>query len=476
MRTHRKKASRERGSALLCTLVLVVSCAALGAAMIRKNVAVKVEYDARWNSAQRLYLARAGIASALIDLRQGNSGALGSAGAPVSYGDGAYYVETTTNADGTISLTSHGRFAGEWRTVRGIVRDVAVPVFDHAMYAGNSSGDPNYRMTFAGNGAQADTINGDIYSGGGITVGGQAVVNGSLRASGMIAGASGTSGITQPGPDLSAMHYETNHDVNVAAEFAPITTRTANALGGSAYQVPQSNRAHIFRKNPTDRATACNGTTKDDYFLEDPYQPRSTSSTVSAAAATVIQLNDPAVGSPNSGNRLTYYVDGNLWVHSVPCYSFTIKHSDPDGVQVTFVVKGNIYYSDNIIRRNDAKDAFAFIALKDPAVPDSGNIYFGDASFGTLERMDAFMYAENNFHDVNLNAGGSSRVIVNGTMSAGNQIAIQRDYGSSHTRLELNFDSRLKTGALNLPNLPALLGNGGGGADFRLASMIAIGR
>ena len=39
-------------------------------------------------------------------------------------------------------------------------------------------------------------------------------------------------------------------------------------------------------------------------------------------------------------------------------------------------------------------------------------------------------------------------------MSAGNQVAIQRDYGSSHTRLALNFDSRIADGTLVLPGLP----------------------
>jgi hypothetical protein len=55
------------------------------------------------------------------------------------------------------------------------------------------------------------------------------------------------------------------------------------------------------------------------------------------------------------------------------------------------------------------------IAIKDLGVRDSGNIYFGDPSFGTLERMDAFMYAENNFLDTNLSATGSARVTVTAT-------------------------------------------------------------
>jgi len=96
----------------------------------------------------------------------------------------------------------------------------------------------------------------------------------------------------------------------------------------------------------------------------------------------------------------------------------------------------------------------AFIAIVDPAEPDSGNIYFGDPLFGTLEQMDAFMYAERDFHDQNLPAAGSQTVTVNGIMSAGNQIAIDRETQSARSRLILNFDDRIKRGAVQLPGIP----------------------
>ena len=85
------------------------------------------------------------------------------------------------------------------------------------------------------------------------------------------------------------------------------------------------------------------------------------------------------------------------------------------------------------------------------------------------------MYAENNFADVNLNSNGSSHITVNGTMSAGNQISINRDFGSSHTRMDLNFDNRLATGALTLPGVPTLLG-GRNAHDYRVASLISHGQ
>jgi hypothetical protein len=460
----------QRGSALLCTLVLVVSCAALAAAMIRKNIATKLEYDARWASAQRLYLARAGISNAFLRIRAGTSAVLGSAASPLACGDGAYYVESVKNADDSYTLTAHGRFGGSWASVRSVARDVAVPVFDHALYAGNSSQDPNYTLTFGGTGTQADQVAGDVYSGGNLTVAGDAHATGTLRASGTITGGTGTTGIVQPGPTLADQLYETNNGCDVAAQFASVTVKTYNALGGDAYQVPATNLAHIFRKNPTDRMTEYQGTAKNDYFLEDPYQTMSTSQIPDAAHSSPIALSSGAT----SGNKIVYYIDGNMWVHNRNIMSFKLTHPDSTGVQVTFVVRGNVYISDNIIRENPALDGVAIIALKDSAVEDSGNIYFGDTSYGTLEQMDAFMYAENNFLDTNLSASGSSHITVNGTMSAGNQIRIQRDYGGSHTRMDLNFDDRVENDTITLPGMPPLLG-GHNKHDWRLASMIAIG-
>jgi hypothetical protein len=130
---------------------------------------------------------------------------------------------------------------------------------------------------------------------------------------------------------------------------------------------------------------------------------------------------------------------------------------------------------DNILYQNPATDGVAIIAMKDPNVSDSGNIYFGDSVFGTLEEMDAFMYAENNFVDTNLNSSGSAHITVKGTMSAGNQININRDYGGSHTRLDLTFDPRVKDGTLALPELPALLG-GTQAHQYVIATQWAIGQ
>ena len=130
------------------------------------------------------------------------------------------------------------------------------------------------------------------------------------------------------------------------------------------------------------------------------------------------------------------------------------------------MVKGNIVFSDNLFYQNEATDGVVFMAMEDENVPDSGNIYFGDPRGGTIETMYGFMYAENDFVDMNLSASGSKNVIVNGNMTAGNHVSLNRNYMKNgveqHSRLEVNFDDRISSGALTLPSLPSWAGSAAG--------------
>ena len=57
-------------------------------------------------------------------------------------------------------------------------------------------------------------------------------------------------------------------------------------------------------------------------------------------------------------------------------------------------------------------------------------------------------------------------------MSAGNQVAIRRDFtladgSTSHSKLDVTWDDRISTGALEMPGLPPWLG--GDGSNFSVA-------
>jgi hypothetical protein len=451
----------DSGSALYMSLLCLLAVAGISAALVTSAVASKKENDSSVKRTKALYVAQAGVGQALVQLRAGAPVSMGTAGAPSDFAGGHFWGNVVDNHDNTYTVTSYGHDGQARRGIQAVITRSGGGIYQNAMFAGNSSGDPNYHMGFGGFGAQADAVTGDIYSGGGLAFVGTSTILGTPRAHGSITvqpgtilpGPDGTSpapqtNVTEPIPDIAGMNYPVNNDVNVANEFAAHSTYQNNAsYGGRAWQLPQSNPAHIFRKNPTDRAAITGTTVKEDYFLEDPYQTFHSDPNSNGTDAPLIVL------SPG-GNNKVYYIDGNLWIDNLSTMSFMIQSAGAGGTQITFVVKGNLYISDNIFMQNPANDGVAFIAIKDSAVHDSGNVYFGDPTFGTLEEMHAFIYAENNFYDNNLSATGSARVRLVGNMTAGNQVNINRDVGHQHSKLTVNFDDRIANGSLTLPGLP----------------------
>ena len=458
-----------RGGALIVALIAVAVLSTLAVSALTLNMAVSREVEADRNEARALHLAEAGLNEAVAMLtttlttKAAPATSLGTETAPNSMKSGQYWADVTDNGDGTFTITATGSVNGRTRRAQAIVRQVGGGVFDNAVFSGNSSGDPNYVMKVGGTGGQADQILGNIYSGGDVEITGDGNVTGKIQAFGTISGGTGDEGVTQPIMDVSSMNYETTADYDVAALFSAATWEDYSP-GGSAWQLPEGNPAHIFRKNPDDRASENSRWTTDDYYMEDPY--------------TVVR-NDPNQDgtdawqvsfSGDSGQDKVYFIDGNLWIHSSPTYSYGLVNDNGEPVRITIVVRGNITISDNIFYGDPTRDALMLMALKDPLQPDSGNIYFGDPSGGTLEYMDAFMYAENDFVDYNLSASGSKNVVLNGNMTAGNQVNIDRDVTNSdgtvsHSQLIVQFDDRIASGSLTLPGLPSWIGATG---DFQV--------
>jgi len=448
-----------RGATLLLALIAVLVLSGLAGSMVMFSGAVQHENESTSQSTRALYVAEAGLSRGIASVRAGAPAGDG----PVDFAGGQYTYTVVPSADGTtVTITSSARVGTEARATEAIMVNEGEGAFTSALFAGNSSSDPLYDMKFGGKKLQADDVTGNVYSGGNILISGDAKLHGAVRAAGNISGlaSGGETGASLPIPDIGGMNYASNNDYNVKSLFATATKKSNTSLGGSAWQVPESNPAHIFRKNPDDRTANTSTTTKDDYFLEDPYENVNTSSTVDAAHATHVTLSGHDSNPGSNGSHKVYYIDGNLWIHNLNLYSFVLYNSGSDQIEVTFVVKGNIYISDNILYQGIRPDGLAMIAIKDSGVTDSGNIYFGDPTFGTLERMDSFMYAENNFIDNNLSATGSAKVTVNGNMTAGNQVKINRDFGTQHSKLTVNFDNRLQTGTIDLPGLPAQSGGG----------------
>lgn len=474
MKIRRMRSRRmRRGTALLITIIATMVLAGMSAMMIAVSGGLERENQATTHKLRALYAAEAGLAEGIASCRAGNIADIGAANAPLTFGQDGYWSTMVDNGDNTVTVTAFGTAEGQICGVEAIMVAADDGPFTSALFAGNSSDDALYDMPFGGRGGQADRINGNVYSGGNIVVKDGAQITGNVRAKGALSGISGESGVGAPIPDIAGMQYESNHDVNVADEFATSVYKNHAGLGGRAWQLPEDNPAHIFRKNPNDRTAQTNSTSGNDYFLEDPYETPQPGGQITAASGTHITITGiPGKPGPN-GNDLVYYIDGNLWIHNKKLYTFTMFNTGPEGVRVTFVVKGNIYFADNLFYHHEKKDGVAFIAIKDSTVTDSGNIYFGDPSAGTFKYMDAFMYAENNFYDNNMSGPNSGQVAVLGNMTAGNQVLINRDFGNHHSKLSVDFDERLVERELQLPGIPR---NSSVGADWSVGSWRPVAR
>jgi hypothetical protein len=475
-------------------LVTASALTGLMGAILATGVASRREATSAIERTRALYAAESGVCDALARLSAGlPCASIGAKGARISFAGGGYYARVEGNADGTWTVTSVGESGLARRAVRALVGSRGGGVYRSAVFAGNSSGDPTYTLAFGGTAKQADAITGDVYSGNQVAITGDAKAGGDVRAAGEITNASsstiaGKRVATEPAPDLASAIDDSARSVDVAQSFKRAKYASAPA-GGWAWQLPAADPAHIFRLNPSDRKALWSATAKNDYFLEDPYNALHADRGSDGRDATLVSLTNPeANGSaenvhakPGSaasmqggidGNDTVYSIDGNLWIDNLSTPSFTIEHPQQAGVRLTFVVRGNIYVGDNIYLANKDVDGIAFIAMKDPSVADSGNIYFGDPTSGTLRHVDAFMYAENDFYDDVADAARSAHVTVNGNVTAGNHVVIQRDPGGQHAKLTVDFDDRLARGALELPGLSH---DCGARASYRVTAWHEVG-
>jgi hypothetical protein len=475
----------QRGSAILLTLALIVMFAGIGLMILNRAATDthlafnQVRYD------QAFWLADAGAERAIAKL---TDSAEWRAGYPKSaLGDGFYTVSVADSTADTslgdrvrvISLGQRGDAAGGVEVIMGPAGHH--PLYDHAIYAGNyweheskpDSADYVDTMRFSGTGSTGDIINGDVFFNGNIKTTGDAAINGSADAGGDYTGNAPTAGSTtnntylEP-PNLQAMNYETTADFKVGS------SSPWDASGRLAAADPR----HIFVKNfrtdlkPPGVSGSSYTFSNTNYFWGDPWEGTG--------------LANVSVSS--AGNDKTYFVDGNLWIEPDGTTSKLVK-SPPAGTHVTVIVKGNIYFADDLNYNLPQVDGLAFVAMTDGESYDdqdndcqfdagetilhddgdglyegpregSGNVCFGDPNGGPLGHVHAFLYADNDFKDYVLDPSGSPlNFEITGTMSAGNDLDIRRDFDGGHSQMKVNHDTRIRDGLLSLPGLPT-----GGGA------------
>jgi hypothetical protein len=237
-----------------------------------------------------------------------------------------------------------------------------------------------------------------------------------------------------------------------------------------------SDGAQIYKRSYTP-ITDDVGNRVDDYFLEDPTDPTFNSN----PSAYRIAQNDSSrtctmlINVRPEHNMKLYFIDGNLYMHSPRAYSMRFREP---GTRITIVARGNITISDEFYYNadypvnlqyadmdstvvNNPQDALCLIAIKNPnCTNNSGNIFIGDEQFGTGGSIHAMLYAENDFVDNNLNTVDQQFISVFGNMSAGNQVALNRQTGGGYyrTRLDVTLDNRIRDGEIIVPGLPHPVG------------------
>ena len=568
MKTSRKS---ERGSALLLSIVLSFIVISIAGAYLGLTVMRTKELERTVSGTQALYVAEAAAASFIFRLNSTGSAAKPSLsaaenitiGKDLPFLGGGYTVTPSNYGDGSGKfwlLEVEGKAGSQSRRLEVILSKDPGGVFWNAIFAGNASGSDDYSLGFSSGGTNRDIIKGDVYSGGKVTQSGGAQIlpsSGTGSAQVMYASddkdgydnAGATQSATppnfvhgsQPNLDIAAMNYDakakaskdmldgiTNTDYD--ASFVNVTasldkngkvgnvqnTAGDQGLGQATQIVDQSDPAHLFRMNPTDGAServktyGQANTAKNDYFIEDATRPAANGS---AQGNWVGSDGGMRLNVQPNGNNKAYYFDGNLWASNSPAFTFQFENNTGADMKMTWIVKGNVYLTDNLLYDTNApnkNDALAIIAIEDPAYPNynpedfipggkgyddsrtsdttrgkikemyessktaaekysalgeyardynklygSGNVFFGDPGGGTTERFESFLYAQNNFYDHNLGGSGTNLTNIYGNMTAGNQIQIQRKTdGDIYKPMLLTFDERIRTGKVSLPGLP----------------------
>lgn len=353
---------------------------------------------------------------------------------------------------------------------------------------------------------------GNVYIGDDFKLQGDSKVanNSTLRADGTVTDESTAVDITAQNLTIADQNTTKNPGLdnpiipNYAADPNVVNIRpgdfkaSANIEGSTAFlfgvkaDIPSSGAAnykhkgaptHIFRMDSND-TNVKDTTQRHDFFIEDVF---AASSGLGFKAGSGTDLDQEpnydgkggkVIQVQPSGNRKTYLIDGNAWLHNSGTFSFILADqpvdsagkptSDPlkkDGTQITIVAQGDIFISDNFLYENIQKDAIAFIAIKrkedypdefgvpsgNQASESSGKIQFGDLKFGTTFRFSGFMFAEDNFEAVNVN----NNLFIYGNMTAGNEVRVTKGVGANRKALVLDFDARLEKNLISLPGIPA---------------------
>ncbi len=181
-----KQQAGEEGFVMVTAAVLLAVAAATVGSLLTASMTYQRVALSHHDREQAAFLADAGLQAALAKLNAYSEGNIASNQSRAYFAqtnrftarDWGFVTQVTTT-NGRNVLVSSGRYNG--KTVR-IQADISLgaghrsihALYEHALYAGNSSGDTNYVLKVGGTGTGADFVRGDVYSGGHIELSGDA--------------------------------------------------------------------------------------------------------------------------------------------------------------------------------------------------------------------------------------------------------------------------------------------------------------
>ncbi len=404
-----------QGAVLLGVMVFVIMFTLMGYAVITLTGSETVLIRHDFTKEKAFYLAEAGIAQLSSNLFSDNTSDIPS----TTFGGGSYTVDVDLSTTPPSAIAT-GSINGQTKRIEVLLSYLARP-YEEALYAANTDGKP-FDLNLSGKGALGDIINGNVLINGNVSLfedsqvspppapnlhglQGDVIATGSvdLYDGSSISGTNQSGASMTPPPDLQSMKYSINNTHDVANIYS--------TEGNGGERLPNTHALYdVFTQDPSNRSSECASTSGSDYFFEP----------VNLSHTSPLDL----------GNDTVYYVDGNVWFHSQKALIFAVSG------KATIVATGNIYLCDDLVYANN-DSILGLIALgsynPSGSLVKGGNIYFGDPRWGTLDRVDALMFAGNDFlfntdsqTDTAVEPG--SGFTVNGNMAAANQVSINRDW------------------------------------------------
>jgi Tfp pilus assembly protein PilX len=418
----------KRGAVLLIVVVMMVAFTLFISALLQAGGFNAMETERMVRQAQAFWLAEAGAAKCVADLyTQGNGWIAGSAA--LSRGTGTY---STVEFDSTNAVIAGVVTVGDESITNFIRIELAFTdmSYKEAVASLNKSGNP---WTFMLGGIGNPVISGgsDPNSTSYRARGGADQIRGNTYAGvkGNIYLAGGSRVTPAPSPNT----YGFNGDAGTSG--GTITTVDSATIAGDR------NTAVPIRAGPD--LVAMNYPDNNTYDIEDEFDDNNGVLPFGHPLRDVVRRSGNNYYFEQRGNHGdtetlklgagVYYVNGDVWFDKNGPLKFIIEGT------ATIVASGNIHISDSLQYNNYSAegDLLALIALgKYDSVGkllSGGNIYFGDAQFGTLYAMDAFMFAANNFYynffsSDNTPGEPHTGFEVFGNFVALNQIQVYRDW------------------------------------------------